>query len=384
MRIGIDAKFLTHPQKGGFKTYTENLIRAIAEVDKENEYILYIDRQPLETDLIPVQPNFSISVVSGDHKIYGMPWREQYTLPQQIKKDNLDLFHAPCLTAPIWLDIPLVVTLHDMIWFYPHRYTGNKVWFSRRGLMSWYYRIVPEMIARRANAVITVSEAAKQSIIQYMRIDDDHIFVTYEAANSLYHPLDEHRTGDIIEKYHLQSNFILGIGSADPRKNIKMLIRAYAQLSEPLKQNYQLAIVYNHKSLASESFLEAEHLGVLDRVLFLEEVSDQDLACLYNRASLFVFPSLEEGFGLPPLEAMACGTPVLAANNSSLPEIVGDAALQFDAENVGELAELISSVLANPELQLEMKKRGIDRAATFSWKRCGIETIEVYKNIVSC
>jgi len=383
MRIGIDARFLTHPQKGGFKTYTENLICAIEDIDRENEYFLYLDRQPVATDLIPVRPNFITRVVSGSRKFYGMPWREQYALPRQIKKDSLDLFHSPCLTAPLYLDLPLVVTIHDMIWYYPNRYSSNGRGINKRSLMMQYYKAVPEMAARKANAVITVSMAAKQSIIENMQISDDRIFVTHEAAGSLYHPLDSRDTADVVEKYHLPSNFILGIGSADPRKNIKTLVRAYASLPEPLRQTYHLAIVYHHKSLASDVLSDVEKLGILDNVHILDGVSDQDLAGLYNRASVFAFPSLEEGFGLPPLEAMACGTPVLAANNSSIPEIVGEAALQFKADDVAKLTELISNVLTDPKLQAEMKKSGIEQAYTFSWKKCGMETVQVYQKVAN-
>ncbi len=383
MRIGIDARFLTHPQKGGFKTYTENLILAISEIDQDNEYILYLDRQPLDDTQIPAHSNFSVRVVPGDHQIYGMSWREQYALPRQMKKDNLDLFHSLCLTAPLFLDVRLVVTIHDMIWYYPTRYSHKRFVLGKRKLMRWYYQSVPALATRRADAVITVSNAAKQSIVEYMQIPSNRIFVTHEAASNIYRPIENRKLGETIyQRYHLRSSYILGIGSADPRKNIKTLIRAYALLPESLRHNYQLVIVCNHQSLKTISLLEAERLGILEDVLFLEEVGDQDLMYLYNLASLFVFPSLEEGFGLPPLEAMACGTPVIAANNSSIPEIVGDAALQFCAEDVGELTSLILDVLSSPHLQTDMKKRGIDRASTFSWKKCGMETIKVYEKIM--
>jgi glycosyltransferase involved in cell wall biosynthesis len=185
------------------------------------------------------------------------------------------------------------------------------------------------------------------------------------------------------EKYGLTRNFILAVGSTDPRKNINTLLKAYALLPESLREQYQLVIVWNHKLLESTTLKAAKQQGISDQILFLRNVEDEDLALIYNLATLFVFPSLEEGFGLPPLEAMACGTPVLAADNSSLPEIVGDAALQFSAENVGELTKLISNVLINPELQHNMKERGIGRAACFSWKKCGMETIDVYKKTIS-
>lgn len=384
MRIGIDAKFLTHPQKGGFKTYTENLINALSELDHENEYILYVDRQPLATDLIPDRPNFSIKIVPGNHKIFQMPLREQFALPRQIHKDQIDVFHGPCLTAPIFLNVPTVVTIHDMIWYYPNRFSPHNIQFNKRKLMEWYYKVVPLEAARKSNAIITVSNASKRYITEYLNISSDKVFVTYEAANKLFHPMVENESLEkSVRFFGLKSNYILGIGSADPRKNIKFLIKAYALLPDHFKDTYNLAIVWNHKLLAPESFLEVQKLDATDYVHFLDNVSDEQLLTLYNQASLFIFPSLEEGFGLPPLEAMACGTPVLAANNSSIPEIVGDAAMQFDAHKADELAELIMHVLTDSELQLKMQRRGIDRAATFSWKRCGLETIEVYKKAIN-
>jgi glycosyltransferase involved in cell wall biosynthesis len=384
MRIGIDARFLTHPQKGGFKTYTENLVVALSEIDQGNEYILYVDRQPSREAKLFERPNFTFQVIPGDNPGYGMFWREQYKLPQHAKKDKLDVFHAPCLTSPLWMDIPLVVTIHDMIWYYPSRYTKGKFLLNKRKFMQWYYRMVPAYAIQKADAIITVSHSSKQSIIDYLRIEDEKIFVTHEAPAAIYHPVESNGKMNLVrEKYGLTRNFILAVGSTDPRKNINTLLKAFALLPESLREQYQLVIVWNHKLLESTTLKAAKQQGISDQILFLRNVEDEDLALIYNLATLFVFPSLEEGFGLPPLEAMACGTPVLAADNSSLPEIVGDAALQFSAENVGELTKLISNVLINPELQHNMKERGIGRAACFSWKKCGMETIDVYKKTIS-
>ncbi|MGZ9225111.1 MAG: glycosyltransferase family 4 protein [Anaerolineales bacterium] len=381
MRIGIDAKFLTHPQKGGFKTYTENLIQALAEVDKENEYILYVDRQPLDTDLIPNQPNFKSRVVPVRNSFYGMPWREQYSLPRQLRNDQLDVFHAPCNTAPIFIKIPTMVTIHDMIWYYPTRYSHQKIRLNRRKLMQWYNKFVPFIAAKRAKAVITVSNASKKSIIEYLRLAHDRVFVTYEAANGLTRPIVDDRSLSKITQYNFNSNHILGIGSADPRKNIKTLIRAYSLLPDNLRNSHCLTIVWNHNSLALELSEEAKKQDVMKSVYFLNNIDDEQLASLYHRAALFVFPSLEEGFGLPPLEAMACGTPVLAADNSSIPEIVGNAALMFSAENAVELANLITRVLTDSELQQKMRICGIERAAKFTWRDCALKTIDVYKSV---
>jgi glycosyltransferase involved in cell wall biosynthesis len=383
MRIGIDAKFLTHPQKGGFKTYTENLVWALAEVDKVNNYFLYVDRQPLDSDKIPAQSNFNIKVVSASSRFYGMAWREQYSLSQQIHQDRLDVFHAPCLTSPIFTSTPTIVTIHDMIWYYSSRYTTRRVHFNKRQLMGFYYRLVPFLAAKRSKAIITVSNASKDSIVEYMKPSSGKIYVTYEAASSLFRPVTgsgpinkQHQQGD------LKPDYILAMGSTDPRKNIKTLIKAYALLPDQLKDAHHLAIVWNHKLLASDAFSDVQSHDLIRYVHYLNDVSDEQLVELYNHASLFIFPSLEEGFGLPPLEAMACGTPVVAANNSSIPEIVGDAAVLFSAENYEELASSIARLLNEPGLRAKMKSCGIERAAKFSWKNCALETLDIYKRVV--
>jgi glycosyltransferase involved in cell wall biosynthesis len=384
MKIGIDARFLTHPQAGGFKTYTQNLIAALAEVDAENEYVLYLDRTPEPQDRLPSGPNFTTRVVPGSVPLVGMPWREQIGLSRQAALDRLDLLHSPSLTAPLRLACPLVVTIHDMIWYFPDRFSNGHATAGRRKLMQWYYRVVPKMAAQRAAAVITVSQAAKESIVQSLGLTPDRVFVTHEAAASIYKRLDNpEQTEPIKQKYSLASDFILAIGSADPRKNIDTLVQAYASLPEFLKERYQLAIVWTHSFLAVGLAAKVEALGLSGRVQFLQRVCDEDLVSLYNAASVFVFPSRYEGFGLPPLEAMACGTPVVAADNSSIPEIVGDAALLTHAEDVVTMAQLVAQVLTDEALRRNLIEKGLKRAAGFSWGKCGDETLAVYRKVAA-
>jgi glycosyltransferase involved in cell wall biosynthesis len=249
--------------------------------------------------------------------------------------------------------------------------------------MEWYYRIVPQLSAQKATVIITVSNASKQSITRYLRIPEERLFVTYEAPANVFRPIENRGAIETVRnKYGLDSEFILGLGSADPRKNINTLVKAYAMLPASLKEQYQLAIIWNHKALEFFSSAEAEKAGVLGRLCFLENVTDDELAALYGIATAFVFPSFEEGFGLPPLEAMACGAVVLAANNSSIPEIVENAALLFEADNTWELTDLLVKALSDLDLRNEMKVRGIQRAGDFSWRRCAIETIDVYKKVM--
>lgn len=384
MRIGIDARFITHPQRGGFKTYTENLIAALAQVDTENEYVLYIDRPPQSSNRLPHRPNFSIRIVPGQLPMVGLLWREQIALARQVAQDRLDVFHSPCLTAPLNLSCRLIVTIHDMIWLSPEKFSRANSWSVQRKLMEWYYRLIPEYAARRASSIIAVSQATKLDIVEQLKVDAERIFVTHEAASERFRQIDgEALVNRACDKYFLPSQFILAIGSADPRKNITTLIQAYASLPAELQAAHPLAIVWTHSFLADELTKHIELLGLMDRVHFLEQVPDEDLVLLYNGAALFIFPSLYEGFGLPLLEAMACGTPIIACSNSSIPEITGDAALLVDAQDAFAMTNLMIQVLTDKVLQSDLIRKGLARVACFSWNNCARQTLAVYRQCAS-
>ena len=383
MRIGIDARFLTHPQPGGFKTYTENLVKGLADLDSENEYFLYLDRNPGPLDLIPTQANFQTRVVAGSIPMLGFPWREQIQLPRQAAKDKIELFHFPCLTAPLNLDCPKVITVHDMIWAFPERFSQNGRFSIKRKLMEWYNYLVPTYAIKRASAIITVSHVAQKSIVEYLDFPLDKIHVTWEAARSSFTQITDQQCLEAVRnKYRLHSKFILAIGSADPRKNISTLVRAYSMLPNKFREEYQLAIVWAHSHLADDMSKQVNGLGVEGKVRFLENVTNEDLTLLYNSASLFVFPSLYEGFGLPLLEAMACGAPVIAANTSSIPEVAGDAVLLFEATEPKGIAETITNVLDNDTVRLNLVQKGFQRNSIFSWEKCAGETLSVYRKVL--
>ena len=384
MKIGVDARFLTHPQAGGFKTYTENLITALAKVDEENEYILYIDRPSQPQTKLPTQSNFNSHIVSGPTTLLGMPWREQVRLARQIATDKLDLFHAPCLTAPLYLSCPSILTIHDMIWMFPERFRQGQSLSLQRKMMEWYNRLIPKRAARQAAVIFTVSQAAKESIIQHLNVPENRVLVTYEVPSSIYQPLnDQLQIESVRQARQLPAEFILAIGSADPRKNISTLIQAFAKLPHSLLEKFSLVIVWTHAFLTTELAAQVEQLGLTEQVYFLKQVSNEELVLLYNAATLFAFPSLYEGFGLPLLEAMACGVPVVAADNSSIPEIAGDAALFFQAEDTEGMCRIIEKVLTDEVVQLDLIQKGYERAATFSWEKCARQTMMGYKHSAS-
>ena len=379
MKIGIDARFLTHPQKGGFKTYTENLVAALACVDDQNEYILYLDRVPDQNTRIPQQANFSYKVLNQLPGI-GMPWREQAAVSLYTARDRIDLLHSPCLTAPLTHACPLVMTIHDMIWLFPQQYSRSGKSSLQWKLMEWYQLTVPRIASRRAAAIITVSELSREDIVRHLGVNPDCIYVTHEAVSSSFQPVNAPGVvRSLRTKYDLDSKYILAIGSSDPRKNITTLVNAYALLPASLQAEYHLVIVWTAPVLATSISKIIQDLGISQYVHFLFQVPNEDLVILYNEASLFVFPSLYEGFGLPVLEAMACGTPVVAANTSSIPEIAGDAALLVEATDPEAISKAMAQVLSDDQLASEMVQKGLERNANFSWEKCARETLMVYK-----
>jgi glycosyltransferase involved in cell wall biosynthesis len=383
VKIGIDARFLTHPQKGGFKTYTEQLVAALAEIDAENEYILYLDRPPTEWTRLPNRPNFSSRTVPGLLPVFGMAWREQVGLARQVARDYLNLLHSPSLTAPLYLACPSVVTIHDVIWLFPETFSNGKPPPVSRKMMEWYYRVVPRQAARNASAILTVSEAAKASIVECLKLSADRVFVTPEAASPIYRPVNGAPQTETLGKFNLPAEFILAIGSADPRKNIATLLEAYARLPLDLRAKHKLAIVWTHDLLEAEMAKQVVKLGLTDQVHFLQGVTDDDLVLLYNAAALFVFPSLYEGFGLPLLEAMACGTPVIAGNNSSIPEIAGNAAILIEAQDARVLACAMTRVLTDEAIYAALKRKGLEQAAGFSWGKCAHQTLAAYRQALT-
>jgi len=319
-------------------------------------------------------------IVSGITPLFGVPWREQVELPRQVRKDQVDVFHSPCLTAPLNLSCPLVITVHDMIWASREFFTGNNSWSIKRRLIDWYDYLVPKNAIQKAKAIITVSHASKAGIVAGLGIHPDKVFVTYEAAGFAFRRSgNPEQLGSIRQKYDLPSSYILALGSADPRKNIKSLIHAYGLLPERLREKHKLAIVWTHPFLAEDVSRLIKEFGLMQNVGFLLQVSNEDLALLYNAATLFVFPSRYEGFGLPLLEAMSCGVPVIAADNSSIPEIAGDAALYFDALDPQTMTEAMVRMLGDDELKTGLVAKGLAHTSTFSWERCARETVQVYK-----
>jgi glycosyltransferase involved in cell wall biosynthesis len=384
MRIGLDARFLTHSQAGGFKTYTTNLVAALADLDSENDYIVYVDRTPVDRDRLPRTANMRVCAVPGGWPLVGMPVREQYSLRRRIAADRLDLVHFLCNTATIGIRTPHVVTLHDRLQLAPQPFPMTPGAGSvHRWVVTAYSRQAIRPALTSAARVITVSRYEGDALAREHALVAERIVVTHEAPDPVFRyltgPDRERARHEVDARLGVRPPFLIGVGY-EPRKQIPTLIRAFGVLAAA---HPDLRLVIVAAALDSHAAFQslAHTTGAGDRVSILGGVGLQDMASLYNLAEALVFPSIREGFGLPPLEAMACGAPVIARRATSVPEIVSDAALLLDSGDPDEWAAAIDQVRSRPELRDELVRRGLCRAASFSWRRCAEETLAVYRSV---
>jgi glycosyltransferase involved in cell wall biosynthesis len=364
VRVAIDARKL---HDYGIGTYVRNLISELARQDDDVEYVLLC--APSDRDALgALGPRFRPWVVrAGNYSA-----REQWSVPWALARTGVDLFHAPHYVVPPLATCRVVVTIHDCIHLRFPQYLPNRAAVH-------YARTMMGMAARRARRVLTVSQASKDDILHYLRIPDEKVEVIYNALDTR---LAAEPTADDIarvrERFLLTAPFILYTGNIKPHKNIDRLIEAFAILRRGGLEDVKLLIIGDDVSKYPNLRRLVHRFQLHQHVRFLCFVPDETLAVLYRLAAVFVFPSLYEGFGLPPLEAMAAGAPVVTSNISSLPEVVGDAAILIDPMDAGAIANAMSRVLRDPHLREDLIRRGRERVKVFSWERSVARVREVY------
>ncbi len=373
MRIAYDATSIPRLMAGA-GVYTDNLLRALARVDSENEYVVFARTDAFD-ELQRERPSFRVVHVGARSRAMRLVW-EQLVLPVQLRAQAIDVVHSPHHTSPL-LNVGgrRVVTFHDLTFFIlPERYPRRRL---------YYFRAVSWASAKAASLLICPSLAVRDDIVRILHAPPDKVRPIAEAAAPAFRVIDDRAPMDQVRrKYLLPERFILSVGSLEPGKNRTTLLNAFAELRRRGVE-HKLVVAGQRAWKYGADFHLAEELGLKGQVVFTGYVPPDEMPALYNAADLFAFPSLYEGFGLPVLEAMACGVPVVTSNVSSLPEVAGDAALLTDPRDAPALCDALERILRDDSLRAELRRRGLERAATFSWEKAARETIGVYQEAVA-
>ena len=364
MQIALDCRTLTAP-KTGDRTYALNLSRALAKVDPGNDYFLYTWEPTTLTDF--GSPRFRNILLPARPRWAWTP----LVFPRDLRRREIDVAHVQYIIPPV-APCPVITTIHDVAF---RRFPELFPW-KHRLLLNW---LIP-MAAHHAAAVITGSESTRRDLVELYDVPEEKVFVTPYAADPIYQPMPrEEARRAVSTRLGVPCPYVLAVGVLQPRKNLPRLVRAYGRICARVPQRL---VLVGKQGWAGEELQEAvAEIPREKKPIFTGYVADADLPALYAGADLFVYPSLYEGFGLPPLEAMACGAPVLTSNTSSLPEVVGDAGAMVDPRNEGALAARMRELLEDPRARAELAERGLERARLFDWKHTARETIEVYRAV---
>jgi glycosyltransferase involved in cell wall biosynthesis len=389
MQIGIDA--CCWGNKRGFGRFTRELLEALIEIDESNEYLFFIDSETTDVDDIPsgvkkIVAKTEFSQVKAASADGSRSLKDLWAMSREVLKHRVDVFFFPAVYSyfPVLNRTKILLTLHDVIAdHHPELIFPNSK-------SKFFWKLKQKVAIKQADLIATVSEYSKREIIEYFRLPESSIRIISEAARPVFKLLPTNNGFvSALAKHGLRPDerFLLYVGGISPHKNLNTLVDAFKQIidsdtSGPLK----LVLVGDYKDdpfFSAYPTLKAQvaDLGLADKVIFTGFIPDDELGYLYNAATLLVFPSLEEGFGLPAIEAMACGTPVAASNTGSLPEVLGPVGRFFDPAKAEEMAGVISQVLSDEPMRRQMKADGVERSRNFLWKRAAEETLAIFNEL---
>lgn len=361
MRIGIIARGLSE-QSGGVKQYIESLTSALLRIDSENEYYIFHDSYKY----VQKFPDANNIVMQSSNKVL---W-DFILLPITLRKYQLDVVLFPKNVIPFFINTKSIVVIHDLAYYMPELHAYPLV-------DTIYMKTMIKSSLKRADAIVSVSENTKNDIISLLGIDERLISVIYEAADSKYTKTTRSELEVFKRNYGLAQPYIFYSGTLSPRKNMIRFLRSFNKIKDKTLHKLVLTGGKSHNDKHVRELISK--MG--DSVQVLGYVPDEDMPLIYNLADLFVYPSLYEGFGLPPLEAMACGCPVIASNTSSIPEVVEDAAIIIDPYDVDEIADAMERVINDKELRKNLIEKGYENVRRFSWEKSAHEILNICKGL---
>lgn len=374
LRIAVNAHLLAHThtfRRAGVSYHIEQVLNHLGQLDSISQYDIYTTRG-LDAAALGLPPNFAV-LPSRLHTInprLRIPW-EQFIAPWLLRRTGASLYHGMLNVVPLNCPVPSVVTVHDIAFIrYPHTFRAHN---------RTYLDFATRTSVRRADRICAVSEHTKHELVGLMGVPPERVVITPNAARSIFRPIAASELEQFRIGQGLPEQFILYLGTLEPRKNLTTLLEAYYQLAQ--HTSAPLIIGGGRGWLYGPVFERLEALNLQDRVKFVGYIPGEQLPYWYGAATLFAFPSFYEGFGMPPLEAMACGTPVMTSNTSSLPEVVGDAGLMVPPDDPTAMAAAMQQLLTDAELRAELRERGFKQAERFSWRTTAERLLAVYEDV---
>lgn len=378
MRIGIEGQRLYRRKKHGMDMVALELIRNLQKIDTENEYFIFI-KPDEDKSCLQETKNFHLIELSGG----PYPTWEQNALSKAAKKYRCDILHCTSNTAPVNTHIPLVVTLHDIIYLESiSLFKKGGTWYQKLGNM--YRRLVVPKVVKKSKKIITVSHFEKNRIKEFFGFpaNDQRLVAVYNGVGDYFIPVNDLiELKRVKEKYKLPDRFAFFLGNTDPKKNTKGVLKAYSDYLKSGSEPIELVMLDYEKSALTSLLNEIGDPMLIEHIHLTGYVINTDLPAIYSQCAVFLYPSLRESFGIPMLEAMRCGCPVITSNTSSMPEVSGGAALLIDPFKPEEITEAMVKILNDNILREELQRKGAEQSAKFSWLAMAKEVLKIYQEI---
>ena len=372
MRIGIEAQRIFRKNKHGMDYVVLQEIKELQKMNTRHEYFVFV--APDEDHCLQDSQNIHVIEIGDDF----YPKWEQCALPKAVKDYKIDLLHCTSNTAPLFCKVPLILTLHDIIFLEP-RDRMNKSFYQNMG---WLYRkmIVPRIL-KKCRRIITVSNFEKQNIVNKLNIPSEKIQMIYNGYTDWFRP--EQDIELVYRKYIDAPKYFFFLGNTDPKKNTERTLVAYSKYLEKSDIKRKLLMADLDEEYLNDIILRNEIENIREKIVIPGYISNRDLPFIYNNAFAFLYPSLRESFGIPLLEAMACGTPVITSNTSSMPEIGGPDAILINPENPDEITDMMLKLEREPAFYAKQRNVGLQRATLFSWRQTAEQLLKLYEEVLN-
>jgi glycosyltransferase involved in cell wall biosynthesis len=374
MKIGIEAQRIFRKKKHGMDIVAIELIRQLQIINTPHQFVVFV-KDDEDNQVIHESENISIIRIKGG----PYPYWEQVLLPAEAKRHNVDLLHCTSNTAPLSLNIPLVLTLHDIIYLEQWNFTKGSAYQITGNL---YRRWNVPSAVRRSSSIITVSDFEREKIKKHFNLSDETITTIHNGVGTHFtDEINSSTLNGIQSKYNLPDLFIFFLGNTDPKKNVINVLKAMSILRAAGNLDFHLVMVDIDRQYLSSILHQVGDASLESHIRFTGYVPNHELPAIYSLATIFLYPSLRESFGIPILEAMACGTPVITSNTSSMPEVAGDAAIYVDPFSADDIAEKIRALMDSETNRNALALRGKKRSSLFSWKENATKTLQLYERV---